>query len=571
MRRAPALFLLGFALVAAALTARVAQQALRARDQLTAAQALAHTVRRDLDGGDPARARTDLVALRAHLDRAEAYTREWTWTALQRLPLLGGNLAAVRGDARAGRLLGDSVPHALRALDLVRGGALLRDGRVDLAQLGVLQQQVRAMAALAEQAEAQTGARHRLLLPLVARRSDQARDLVRSVGEALHGADRALQQAPALLGADGPRRYYVAVQNNAEARATGGLVGAFALLRADRGALVLERTGTDTELRVAARPVPADPEAATSWQATGSTRAWFDANLTPHFPDAARNLAGQWQAQSGQQVDGVVALDPLVMAELLKATGPVRLPDGYTVGASTAVAFVGHDEYVRYRDVAARKRLLGALADRLLHAVLAARDPERTAQALLRAGRSGHLLLWSARPAEQAQLDGSLVAGALPAAGSPYLQVLTQNLGGNKLDYYLRRAVTVTRAGPGLLRVSVVLTNTAPAGLPDYMTVRSDRPVPPVPYAQAKVGLSVYGGKGSEFAGVTRDGRPAPMAFDLDHGHRFGTLSLEVPRGQSVTVTVLLTEPPGELVYRQQPLVTPDALRFAVPHRVLGR
>ncbi|MGZ6827933.1 MAG: hypothetical protein ACXVGH_14200, partial [Mycobacteriales bacterium] len=254
-----------------------------------------------------------------------------------------------------------------------------------------------------------------------------------------------------------------------------------------------------------------------------------------------------------------------------KATGPVRLPDGYAVTAGSVVAFVGHDEYVRYRDVAARKVLLGALADQLLHAVLAARDPERTAQALVRAGRSGHLLLWSARPAEQQQLGEGLVAGALPARVSPYLLVVTQNLGGDKLDYYLRRAVTVTRAGPGLLRVRVALTNTAPTGLPEYMTVRSDRPVPPVPYAQAKVGLSVYGGKGSEFAGVTRDGRDAPMVFDVDHGHRFGTLSLEVPRGQTVVVTVLLTEPPGELVYRQQPLVAPDALTIEVPHRVRGR
>jgi hypothetical protein len=61
------------------------------------------------------------------------------------------------------------------------------------------------------------------------------------------------------------------------------------------------------------------------------------------------------------------------------------------------------------------------------------------------------------------------------------------------------------------------------------------------------------------------------MAMDKDHGHRMGTLTLEVPRGKDVVVTVLLSQPKGELVYRQQPLVVPDTLSIQVPHRVVGR
>lgn len=53
---------------------------------------------------------------------------------------------------------------------------------------------------------------------------------------------------PSMLGADGPRRYVAVFENTAEARGTGGLPGAFAVLRAERGRLSFEHFGNDTEL-----------------------------------------------------------------------------------------------------------------------------------------------------------------------------------------------------------------------------------------------------------------------------------------------------------------------------------
>src|SRR5690606_35561355 len=46
----------------------------------------------------------------------------------------------------------------------------------------------------------------------------------------LHGAAALL---PSMLGADGPRNYVLAMQNNAELRSSGGIIGAIALLRAE--------------------------------------------------------------------------------------------------------------------------------------------------------------------------------------------------------------------------------------------------------------------------------------------------------------------------------------------------
>src|SRR5581483_11610675 len=64
----------------------------------------------------------------------------------------------------------------------------------------------------------------------------------------LRSADLAAHIAPAMLGAQGERRYFIAFQNEAETRGTGGVPGAFAILSADAGHLRFERFEPDTLL-----------------------------------------------------------------------------------------------------------------------------------------------------------------------------------------------------------------------------------------------------------------------------------------------------------------------------------
>jgi hypothetical protein len=561
----------GFILVVLVVLAWTGFRAYQVRGDLTAARGMTGQLQHALVTGDLPTLQAGLPPLRERLDRAASRSGGPVWSLVEHLPVVGGNLRAVRRTALAAQVLGrDALPAAAAAVDLTQRRNPVSSGRVDLPLLAQLRTQVDVAARAGDRARALLATDDRFLLGVVRTNVAKARTSVNALDDALRAADTALELAPGMLGQDGPRQYFVAVQNNAEARATGGLIGAFALVTADRGKITLVRTGTDQELATVAEPVAADPEAAQTWQDIGSTRAWFDANLTPHFPDAARNIAGQWTAQSGQHLDGVLALDPVVMSALLEATGPVRLPGGTSVTAASVVDFVGHAEYVQYPDVAKRKLLLSTLAADLFHQVLSVKGTVPLLRAMAKASTSGHLFLWSQHPAEQRLLETGQVGGALPAADTPYLSVLTQNYGGDKLDFFLRRTVQVTRQGDEL-RVRVTLRNTAPAGLPLYMTVRSDRPTPPVPYGQAKVGFSVYGALSSTFGKVEVDGTPTPMPFDRDHGHPFGTLTLELPRDVDVVVTVHLRQPAGKLVYRQQPLVVPDELLVDVPNRVVGR
>ena len=551
----------------------VGWQAVHVRHDQAAVAGQVAALRAQAGRGDYLAARRTLAGLRVRLDDAAARTSDPVWSVLAQVPVLGRDLAAVRAGTRAGDDLARTVlPDVERLTELLQDRPLLQAGAVRLDTLRVLDPLVQRAAA------ASTGVRTRLavaprpLLPVVQRGLDRLTQQVAELDDGLRTAGRAFTVLPAMLGADGPRTYFLAVQNNAESRATGGLIGSYAVLVADHGRLTLTRTGSDTDLRQAPRPLPQPEAAAGVWTQEGSGQFWYNANLTPHFPDVASTVTGLWAAQGGGRLDGVLALDPVALSDLLRPAGPVSLPGGLRVGADDVVDFALHREYVLFpaADQTARKRVLTALAEAIFHRVVASPNPAGTLRGMVTAAGSGHVLMWSRHPAEQSVLLSGRVGGALPATRTPFLEVLTQNYAGNKLDYYLHRTVTVTPAGPGRVRVVVTLLNAAPAGLPAYMTVRADRPAGRVPVGQAKTSVAVYGGLGALFDQVQVDGRPATMTFDTDHGHGLGELVLELPPGVTRTLSVLVTEPPGVLVYRQQPLAHPDVLVIDVPHQVIG-
>ena len=52
-----------------------------------------------------------------------------------------------------------------------------------------------------------------------------------------------------------------------------------------------------------------------------------------------------WQAETGQHVDGVIAVDVEALHQILEVTGPVTLHDGTSVNADDVVQVLTHDQY----------------------------------------------------------------------------------------------------------------------------------------------------------------------------------------------------------------------------------
>jgi hypothetical protein len=275
-----------------------------------------------------------------------------------------------------------------------------------------------------------------------------------------------------MLGKNSPRHHFVAFQNEAEARGTGGLAGAFAMVEAnprqaevrpDREQCPAGRLLRRDELR-AGLPPPHD--------GAGTTTLYGNANLSPNFPYATQIWASMWYRYSGERVDGVIAVDPTALSYLLAVTGPATLPDTSQVSAANIVALTQSTAYVKFRDMSAatqakRRGYLRGSASAVSRKILQVHGAsEALAQAISRAADQRRLLVWSADPAVEAKLAQTSVAGIIPATKAPYVGLSIVNDGGNKLDYYLDRSLTWQRTGCGSVQpttVTITLTNNAPA------------------------------------------------------------------------------------------------------------
>ncbi|MFO7589452.1 MAG: DUF4012 domain-containing protein, partial [Acidimicrobiia bacterium] len=384
-------------------------------------------------------------------------------------------------------------------------------------------------------------------------------------------------------GGRAPRTYLLVVQNNAELRATGGLIGNWGLLTAVDGKVsvgeLFEPGAWNSGVLAdptASRGAPADFEALFPFRPLYSMQ---DANLSPDFPTAARVLTNLAPSAGVPPLDGVIAVDPVGLAALLELAGPVVVPGWPTqISAATVVDVTLRDQYARFEDQTARSDFLGDVAKAVVDAATAGNlgRPARIAQVLGGAAHDGHLTLSFTRPAEQRLAEQLDVAGEVRPARSDTLGVYTQNGAQNKIDYYLERSIDYrVRVEPTEgdrwarvdARLTVRLANTAPdSGLPRIVIGPNN---PEFTAGLNRSLVSVY--TGLRVGSIAVEGVEQPIRGGPDAGHTAYTLYVEIPAKSTRTVELTLQ---GRVRLRRggwydldlghQPTVEPDRVQISV-------
>ena len=206
------------------------------------------------------------------------------------------------------------------------GGLAPKDGRMDIE---ALQEMAPALKRASRAVESSYTRVERIdedrLLPQLAGPVAQATEMFGELRAPLGAAAASAEILPPMLGADGKRNYLLLIQNSAEVRATGGIPGALAVVEANDGAIKLREQGSASKLGVFDPAVKADP----AQELIYSTRLGSymqDVNLTPDFPTAAVIAKTMWEKKHrSADIDGVIALDAVVLSHLLEATGPIEL------------------------------------------------------------------------------------------------------------------------------------------------------------------------------------------------------------------------------------------------------
>ncbi len=447
-------------LITVASAAWIGVRASAAADHLRSAEDIARQIP-ETATADPDGLPALLAELRQHAAAARVGTSDPVWAAGEALPWVGPQLSAVSALAKSADRLADGAAGTLGSFLGDDGIMALspRDGTVPVGAIAELGRAVPpAVAASADANAALADVDQGALLRPVREQFQRARSAIIEVGAVLSALDDATRLLPPMLGAEEPRDYLIAFQNNAELRALGGMPGSFVHVHAEGGRIELRgqySAGEFTE-----RPestLAADARALYP----GAERVVSATTSVPDFAVAGELIRQFWRAEKGTELDGVIAVDPVAISYLLEATGPVTLPGGEILDASNAVPKLLNEVYARF-DPTAQNAYFAAATGAVFGALMGGEySPASLMTALGRAAEERRLLVYSAHESEQEIIADTSLAGALP--GPDQIGVYLNDGTGSKMDYYLEADATVATTGRRTSALTVTLRSTAPA------------------------------------------------------------------------------------------------------------
>jgi hypothetical protein len=543
------------------------------RGHLIRAASLVAELERQMLRADVNAARQVLTKLQDEIRAAREAANDPSWRVGSHLAVTGPNLLAVRMLVGAiDGVANSALPSLIEVGTSLNLAAVMpKNGRIDVRPLGsAAPRLLKAEASLRLARDRVSSIATTKVLPEIRTGIDLFLRGIDRLINATSTAARAAELLPALLGASGPRTYLVLFQNPAELRATGGMPGAFLILRADQGLLQIVGQGTAAaDLQTFDTPVlKLEPEMQKLY---GDRPGIFPANvnLTPHFPTAAMLAREMYRRRSGQTVDGVLALDPVALSYLLRATGPVAMPVGPPLTAERAIPMLLSEAYARTTDLAGQDLYFASAAKAVFDVLSSGSvNPGVALAALAQAAGERRLLLWSASQQERDAIAGTVLEGALPLDDGerPAVGVFLNDGSGAKLGYYLRTSVDITtdhcrRDGRRALKLRVTLKSTAPAqGLPQYVLglgLAGD------PYT-VRTNVMVFSPTGGGVLTAHLDGTPTAMGTGGERRRSVAVITVDVPPGRARTVeAILLTDVlPAELRVSPELWLTPTVTNW---------
>ncbi|MGH2735643.1 MAG: DUF4012 domain-containing protein [Actinomycetota bacterium] len=432
--------------------------------------------------------------------------------------------------------------------------------------------------------------------------------------ELLAKAEAGFELLPSILGAQGPRIYMLGFQNSAELRGSGGALLQFEFLTIDDGRPQLASNNSenavgsiyqiDEDRRTYDIPLPED-----AWYLASieDAQRFGNFNWSPDWPmDAQIGIDyGRVAAQSCvttknrkcppfPRIDGVVAIDPVAVKKLVPGIGPFS-QGRYYITRSTVLDVLLSRAYSSYPIPFVRRDFLSTVVQKLFDGLF---NPARPSELILGFGDAlaqKHVQIWMKAPTEQAFVNRMNWDGGIASADrTDYLNVVQQNVGGNKLDYAATQTTEIDidiEGNDALTSTRVTVRNGVVLPQPRWVLGDSKSAHRPM--------LNIYVPGDAELLGA-ETGETCPAPFDrrcngridtpgvaawtgetppthFEKNKKVWTATLQIPAGEEGSFAVDYRVPGAvravrgrrtyRLVIQRQPKVTPEDLlvRLRVP------
>ncbi|HBY73315.1 MAG TPA: hypothetical protein DEG44_01345, partial [Candidatus Kerfeldbacteria bacterium] len=185
-----------------------------------------------------------------------------------------------------------------------------------------------------------------------------------------------LTVAPIIAGYPDAKTYLFLLQNNTELRPTGGFIGTYGILELHDGNIAEFKTDNiyNIDNKVKDTWTEKPPEALQRYL---SATRWYlrDVNWDPDFPTTAARAEDFYrrELQTDQVIDGVIAVTPELIHDLLEVTGPITV-EGDEYNADNLTEKLQYEVEIAFYNEgisdAARKEVIGKLAGEILDRVM---------------------------------------------------------------------------------------------------------------------------------------------------------------------------------------------------------
>ncbi len=475
------------------------------------------------------------------------------WTMASFIPVYGGDINAARTmvDALSDVSSGALVPMADN-LAQATPGKLFQDGTINVSALQAVADSLSDSSKAFKSANKKVQGIGDTHIAQVTELVDKAKDGFATLDGVVDAAEKIAPVLPQMLGANGQtRNYLLYAMNNVEIRACGGFGGSQGLISVTDGQMSIgefvPRIGLSEDEAV--ESVDEEDEAL-----FGNHSNLYNSGNTysPDWPRNSQRVAALWKSQYGQDVDGVVGIDPVFLQYLLGLVGNVSLPDGTVVDGTNAAKVLMHDVYWNYPveesdgifasvASAAFDKILGGIGDV---------DVTKLVGAFERGAEEGRLIAWMRNDDEQNAIKETGIDASLPdpddPSADPVAGVYFNNLSFSKLDWYLNADTQIgqgVKNGDGTCsyRITVTLTNIMTQGeagkLPDYVAAGASDAA----RDDERLNVSVFAPTGGNISDLTVEGTQFGLGAATWHGIPFYSGTVDLHAGETTTITYTLT------------------------------
>ncbi|MCW2556883.1 MAG: hypothetical protein JWP55_847 [Mycobacterium sp.] len=553
-------------------------QALRASSALRLAGNQAQVLQDQIVAGDDTSAAVTLRGLQASAHRAKSNTDGPLWDIGSKVPYFGKNVSAVQTVSEViDNIATDALPPVVALSKQINLSTFSpHNGKVDLPAIAKIAPSVATASKALDAAEQRLKGINAssLLVPL----RDPVSAIQFKIGSAQSAADSsnlAAKLLPQMLGGQGTRHYLLLIQNNAEVRATGGISGSFAILKAKQGRLSMGFQGSIQDLKPFVNPVVKMTADEASVFPPTLVLDLRDANATPDFARTGQITAAMVKKGLGQSVDGVISVDPIAMSYLLSGTGPVTAGPGVVIDDSNAVPVLLNSVYQAFQNATQQDDVFKAAARNIFNVVKSGRgEPRLIISGMVKAANENRLMIWSAHPDEQDQIASSGVSGVMSKDGgaTPHIGMYLGDAASTKMEYYLDYSTQVNagRCLPGKTQefsTTTQLTSTAPsnvANLSPYITGDGTF----TPRGTMRLIARFYAPYHGGITDVRLDGKRQTVYADTLDGRDVTKVFLVIKPGQTRTITTSMISGKGQdkdAIFSTTPGVQPTLNDVSVP------